>query len=221
MRSSQGWSKACRSPAKRFFLYTIGEGAHLRTVAEVVIGGEIGLGDKDNPQYVPMRGHQIIAPPYGLVWKLEAGWGLTRIFGPDGFDGSSSWTRFWLLNIIPLVRAGGGPDHARSAFGRLVAESVFFAPAALLPQHGVTWDNAGPDTARATVSFRTMKQTVDVSVDGMGRLHTVTIPRWSNANPDKEYREQPFGGTLSEFERFDGYMLPTRIEGGNFIGTPD
>ena len=33
------------------------------------------------------------------------------------------------------------------------------------------------------------------------------------------YRLQPFGGFLSEFRDFDGYRLPTRVEGGNFIGT--
>ena len=47
------------------------------------------------------------------------------------------------------------------------------------------------------------------------------IQRWSNANPDQVYREQPFGGYLSEFHEFGGYRLPTRVEGGNLIGTPD
>jgi len=32
---------------------------------------------------------------------------------------------------------------------------------------------------------------------------------------------QPFGGYLSEFREFDGYLLPTAVEGGNFIGTDD
>lgn len=207
--------------ARRFFLYTIEEGARLRTVAEVVMDGEIGLGDGSDPRYLPMRGHQIIAPPFGLVWKLEAGSGFMRISGSDGFDGSSSWVRFWLMNLIPVVRAGGGRDHARSAFGRVVAESVFFAPAALLPREGVSWEPVSDGTARATVRFGDMTQTVDVSVDEDGRPHTVVIPRWSDANPENEYRVQPFGGTVSEFQRFDGYLLPTRIEGGNFIGTPD
>lgn len=207
--------------ARRFFLYTIEEGAPLWTVAEVVMDGEIGLGDRSDPRYLPMRGHQIIAPPYGLVWKLEAGSGFMRISGSDGFDGSTSWVRFWLMNLIPVVRAGGGRDHVQSAFGRVIAESVFFAPAALLPREGVSWEPVSEGTARATVSFGHMTQTVDVSVNEDGRPHTVVIARWSNANPDNEYRVQPFGGTVSEFQCFDGYLLPTRIEGGNFIGTPD
>ncbi len=208
-------------PARRYFLYTIGEGVPLRTVAEIEMEGEIGLGDRSDPRYLAMRGHQVIAPPRGFVWKVAAGSGLMSLSGSDGFDRSRSWVRFWLLQSIPVVREGGNPDHARSAFGRVVAESVFFAPAALLPGKGVEWEAVSPDTARATVSYRDMVQSVDVSVDEEGRPHTVVIPRWSNANPQREYRIQPFGGRLSEFRSFDGYMLPTRIEGGNFIGTPD
>jgi hypothetical protein len=206
-------------PARRFFLFTIRPGAPLHRVAEIRMGGEIGLGNKAHPNYLPMRGQQIIAPPYGLVWKLEAGEGAMRISGSDGFDGVRSWVRFWLLKSVPVVRAGGGPDHARSAFGRVVAEAVFFAPATLLPQNGVTWEAAGPGRARATVSFNGMTQRVDITVAEDGQPLAVIIPRWSNANPDKTYRLQPFGGTMSAFREFDGYVLPTRIEGGNFIGT--
>lgn len=83
-------------PARRFFLYTIAEGAPLRVVSEVAMRGEIGFGDKAEPRYTSMRGHQIIAPPRGLVWKLEAGSGLMRISGSDGFDSLNSWTSFWL-----------------------------------------------------------------------------------------------------------------------------
>jgi hypothetical protein len=208
-------------PARRFFLYTIGEGVRLRTVAEIEMEGEIGLGDRFDPRYLAMRGHQVIAPPHGFVWKLEAGSGMMSMAGSDGFAGSRSWVRFWLLKFLPVVRKGGNPDHVRSAFGRLIAESVFFAPAALLPGKGVEWEAVSPDTARATVIYRDMVQSVAVSVDEEGRPHTVVIPRWSNANFEKSYRVQPFGGRLSEFRSFEGYMLPTRIEGGNFIGTPD
>lgn len=208
-------------PAQRFFLFTISPGSPLPTVSEIRMCGEIGLGKKDDPKYQPMRAHQILAPPHGLVWKLRAGRGLTHISGSDGFDGNTSWVRFWLLDTLPIVRVGGSPDHARAAFGRVVAEAVFWSPAALLPQMGVGWEAAGADIARATVAYHGMTQTVDVTVAGDGRPIMVVIPRWSNANPEKTYRLQPFGGYLSGFRQFDGYTLPTRVEGGNFIGTAD
>jgi hypothetical protein len=119
-------------PAKRYFRYVIREGAPIRTVAVIRLSGEIGLGTRDNPNYRLMRAEQILAPPHGLVWKLDAGRGLKRIAGSDGFAAKSSWTRFWLTNTFPVVRAGGTSDHARAAFGRVVAEAVFWTPAALL-----------------------------------------------------------------------------------------
>lgn len=204
-------------PAQRFFQFTIQPGAPLRTVAEIRMTGMIGLGDKNKPNYLPMRARQILAPPHGLVWDLDAGRGLLRVTGSDGFDSKRSWTRFWLLKTLPVVRAGNDPDHARAAFGRVVAEAVFWAPAALLPQFGVNWEAVGDNAARATVSFKGMTQTVDVSVAEDGRPTKVVIPRWSNANPEKRYRLQPFGGYLSAFQTFAGYTLPTRVEGGNFI----
>lgn len=208
-------------PARRFFRFSIRPGAALSTVAEIRMRGELALGTRERPNYLPMRGHQILAPPYGLVWKLTAGRGALRLSGSDGLRGGGSWVRFWLLGLIPLIRAGGDPDHARSAFGRVAAESVFFAPAALLPQNGVTWRAVSADVARATISRDNMTQTVDINVDGNGAPVMVELPRWSNANPEKVYRTQPFGGYLSEFRNFRGFTLPTRIEGGNFIGTTD
>lgn len=208
-------------PARRYFLFTIRPGAVLHRVAEIHTRGEIGLGTRQKPNYLPMRARQILAPPRGLVWRLEAGDGMLRIAGSDGFDGERSWVRFWLSGTIPVVRAGGGPDHARAAFGRVVAEAVFWAPAALLPQFGVSWEAVDDDVARATVTFNGMTQTVDIHIDDAGRPTLVIIPRWSDANPAKSYQLQPFGGYLAEFREFDGYMLPTRIEGGNFVGTDE
>jgi hypothetical protein len=60
-------------PARAFFAYTIEEGAVLKSVAEVTMSGELSLGDAHNPKYMPMHARQIIAPPHGLVWNVEAG----------------------------------------------------------------------------------------------------------------------------------------------------
>lgn len=206
-------------PARRYFLFTIKAGTPIATVAEIHMGGELGLGTKEDPKYLPMQAEQILAPPHGLVWKLSAGRGLTKLSGSDGYDGMESWVRFWMANTVPVVRAGGTADHLRAAFGRVVAEAVFWAPASLLPQFGATWEALDDKTARATVTSNGMTQTVDVTVDADGRPRKVVIPRWTDANEDKVFRLQPFGGYLSEFREFDGYVLPTRVEGGNRIGT--
>jgi hypothetical protein len=203
-------------PARRYFNFTIAAGTALYTAVEIEMAGEIGLGSRDAPRYREMQARQILAPPDGFVWKVKTG----PISGSDGALPEKSWTRFWLFGLVPLVRASGS-DHHRSAFGRVVAEATFWAPASLLPGESVRWQPIGADSARAVVTFGHFEQAVDITVDAAGAPTSVVIQRWSNANADQVYREQPFGGYLSAFKAFDGYRLPTRIEGGNLIGTPD
>jgi len=66
-----------------------------------------------------------------------------------------------------------------------------------------------------------LEQAVDVTVDSEGRPVQVTFMRWSNANPDKTYRLQPFGGLLSDFREVGGYLFPFRVQAGNMFGTED
>lgn len=202
-------------PARRYFRYTISAGAPLYRAVELGMSGRIGLGTKDKPGYRPMRAEQILAPPYGLVWKLRTG----QISGSDGLTPDTSWTRFWLFGLIPVVRAGGNADHHRSAFGRVVAEGAFWAPASLLPGQFVRWEPVDDSTARAVVRCGALEQAVDITVAEDGQPTRVLIQRWSNANADAVFREQPFGGSLSAFQTFQGYRLPTRVEGGNHFGT--
>lgn len=50
---------------------------------------------------------------------------------------------------------------------------------------------------------------------------TGVMQRWSDANADKEYRLQPFGGEFLAFEIHDGFTILTRLRVGNLFGTPD
>ncbi len=185
------------------------------------MSGQLGLGKQSNPRYLSMHAKQILAPPKGLLWQLSCGRRGLRIAGSDAIVGSRSWTRFWLYGTIPLVRVGGNANHARSAFGRVAAEAVFWVPAALLPQQGVSWRAVDDNTACATLVAGDFSQQVEVTVDPQGRPTRVLIQRWSNVNPARIYRLQPFGGYLSGYRNFDGYCLPTHVEGGNMIGTSE
>lgn len=202
-------------PARRYFLYAIQPDTPLRTVATISMTGRFGLGTKTKPTYFDMTAIQTLSMPAGFVWKMGAKRGPMRVSGSD----SERWTRFWLLGLLPVARTGAGPDHRRSAFGRCVAEAVFWTPAAVLPGPGVRWEEVDRDCARLTVDHDGLQQAVDLTVAPDGCPRQVRLERWSNANPDKVYRWQPFGGTLAAFREFAGFRLPTRIEAGNFFGT--
>lgn len=201
-------------PARRYFTFAILPGTPLWRVAEIEMRGRLGLGDRADPRYQPMQARQILAAPEGLIWLLRTG-GSMPVSGSD----SARWTRFRLVGLVPIARAGGSADFARSAFGRVVAEAAFWTPAALLPGPGVAWEMVDADTARVTVRHADLEQAVDITVDPEGRPRSVVLQRWSNANPDKVFRLQPFGGTLDDFREVGGFRLPFRVEGGNFFGT--
>ena len=207
--------------ARRYFLYTIAPGTPLHVVSEIQMRGEIGLGTKEAPGYRPMQARQLLAPPHGFIWHLErAGTGLMQMSGSDGMANGRSWTRFWLSGMLPVARAGGDDNHLRASFGRAVAEAAFWAPAALLPQHGVRWEETGePNLARAIVTFGTLEQAIEIAVAENGQPRWVQFQRWSNANPEREWRLQPFGGYLDDFQDFEGFTLPTKVEAGNHFGT--
>lgn len=203
-------------PAQRFFNFAIVPGTPLLPVAEINLGGQFSLGTRDDPNYQIMTADQILASPHGFVWRLNLR-GRLPVSGSD----SGGWTRFRILGLIPVARMGGDSDHAQSAYGRYVAESVFWTPAAVLPRPGVIWGGVDSNSARVTVSHGALSQTVNIRVNANGQPVEVSFSRWSNANSDKEYKFQPFGGTLSDFRKVQGYHIPFKVEAGNMFGTDD
>jgi hypothetical protein len=213
-------------PARRWFLRAIAPGTPLRAVAEIEMEGELGLGDRDAPRYLPMRARQVLAPPHGFVWiaTMASGWPM-RVSGSDGYAASGAaggaWTRFWLLGLVPVARAADTPDLLRSAAARGIAEAALWAPAALLPGEGVVWEPVDDRRARAVVSHGGERFPVELEVAEDGRLLSLLMLRWSDANPERAFRWQPFGGTVAEEARFGGYTVAGRVEAGNHFDTED
>ncbi len=208
-------------PARRFFLRSIKKGTNIRTCVELDMLGEISLGTKEKPNYMPMQARQILSFPFGFIWKVSAGKGVMRFAGSDAAHPNGSWSIFWFLGIIPVARAGGNPDHRESSFGRYMSEAVLWLPSSILPSKYTVWEKIGQDTARVTITYQKMEVSVDIVVNEFGDLTTISFGRWSNENEERVFKRQPFGGYLSEYKDFDGYRLPTKIEAGNHFGTDD
>lgn len=206
-------------PARRFLRFCIQPGTPLYSAAEIEMKGTFSFGSES--RYQPLTAVQILSPPSGMIWAANIGHGLRAVSGSDGVSANGSWTRFAWLDLLPVALIDGSPDHYRSAFGRMIAESVFWTPAALLGALDVVWHAPDDNTARALIGHSGLLVTVDVRVEPNGEPSQVSFQRWSNANVDKAYRLQPFGGYLSQFREIDGIKVPTRIEAGNFFGTAD
>jgi hypothetical protein len=206
--------------ARRYFARAIEPGTPLHRSVRLVMAGSFLLDGKE----LPMNAQQILAPPAtGFVWQAEIGAGLMCFAGSDGYrrDGGQqeSWTKFWLHGLIPLVRIGGTEDHARAAATRVMMEAIW-VPAALLPQFGAQWVQTGRDSAEVRFADTPGLEPMRITFDADGSPRELVALRWSDANPEKAYRLQPFGGRLLEMGRHGGFLIPTRVELGNLWGTP-
>lgn len=220
---TQDMSADLPTPARKYFDYMIKPGTPLKRIANIEMGGRLGLGPQSAPDYMDMSANQVLAFPDGFVWKVKSGRGPMVLTGFDALYKDKSWSRFWLMHSIPVGRAGGRSkrqeDFRRASFGRMVAEASFWSPAALLPSDIVSWRALDANSAEATIKYGGLTQTVEIYLNNDAQPYKVIIPRWSDANSTNTYQIQPFGGYLSAFKEFEGYNLPTHVEGGNFIGT--
>ena len=135
-------------PAARWLARAVPAGAPLHQVVELEMAGRIRLGSR----WLPFTARQVLRAGVGFVWRPVVGGRLLRFTGADllGPDGARMEFRFH--GLVP-VAAGAGPDVARSAAGRLAAETVAWLPTAVVPQAGATWSMV--DHERAVVAVPT------------------------------------------------------------------
>lgn len=202
-------------PVRRYFGFAIAPSTPLYRRVTLQMNGQLGLGTRDAPGYFPFEAKQIIAAPEGFVWALRGQMNGLSVRGSD----TGEWTRFWVAGLAPVARAGGTADHRLSAFGRYMAEIALWQPTALVPSDRVRWSSPGADLAQFDVTYDGMTLSVVLHLDTQGRPIATQFQRWSNANPDKTYRFQPFGGSAFEWRNIQGVQIATKVEAGNYFGT--
>jgi hypothetical protein len=114
---------------------------------------------------------------------------------------------FRLHGLVPVAKASG-PDTARSAAGRLAAETVVWLPQATSPQAGARW--APVDDHRAIVTLDAADETVDVrvTVDDDGRLRQLHLQRRTDSADPPAF--QGFGGDVSDEHETAGRVRVAR-----------
>lgn len=206
--------------AQRYFLHAIAPGTPLKTTVELRLKGVFLLGDKNSSQSYDMEARQILAPPDKFVWMPVLRSGPLTITGSDAVLDGRAWMRFWIASLFPVADIPTSPDLVCSAQFRSAIESIW-APAAILPRDGIAWKAVGPDTASVTIDLPGGPVVLQFTLDQAGALKAVVGLRWSDANPQKRFQLQPFGGTMEEEATFDGYTIPSVVKVGNMFGTAD
>ena len=207
--------------AQRYFGHAVAPGTPIYCIADLQMEGVFLLGDAGRPQRYAMSAREVLRPPAGFVWIPRLRSGRLRITGADALVDGTAWTRFWLMGVVPVANVESSPDLARSAQFRAAVEGALWLPTTLLPQQGAQWEQTGPNEARVTLRQVTPPVELRLTLDEQGAVKQVVGQRWSNANTDKRFRLQPFGGTMLAEGTFQGLTIPVEIEVGNHFGTGD
>jgi hypothetical protein len=206
--------------AQRYFGHAIAPGTRLAATVELEMRGTFLLGDKVRHQTYAMQARQLLRPPYEFVWIPKLRSGPVTITGSDALVGGRGWTRFWLMHLVPVAKVETSTDLVRSAAFRAATEGLWL-PASLLPRNGAEWTQTGPDTARVTITRVDPPVTLELRLAANGAVQEVVGQRWSNANAEKRFQLQPFGGTVAGEATFGGYTIPAQLNVGNHYGTDE
>lgn len=206
--------------AQRYFNHAMSVGTPLASTVELKMEGSFVLGDADKPQTFDMTARQILAPPLEFVWIVEMISGAMVVSGTDALHDTRGWMRFWAYWAIPLVQTASSEGFDRSAAARPALEAIWL-PASLLPSNGARWEQLASDKARVTFSNGERPIEMSLTIAPDGRVVDVSTMRWSDANPEKVFRLQPFGGTVEEEATFGGVTIPSLVHVGNHYGTDD
>ncbi|HLM66063.1 MAG TPA: DUF6544 family protein, partial [Longimicrobium sp.] len=168
---------------------------------------------------LPMRAEQVLAPPAGFIWRARVGRGAMRFRGYDRYAQAQGAMRWWLLGLVPIVRADG-TDVTRSAAGRLGGEAVL-VPSALLPGRGAAWEAVDDGTARVRLVVDGEPVTTTLRIDADGQLRHASLMRWRDDAGGGVPGYVRFDVELSGERTFGGYTVPTHLRAGWRLGERD
>lgn len=199
-------------PARRYLEHALGSRPPTASGVRLSMTGSVMQAGRR----LPLRADEVLAPPHGFVWRAKARLGPLVVTVSDHYLRRSSRVDVRLLGVVPM---GGesGPDTAASSRGRLAAESVW-VPSMLAPRPGVRWTAVDDERAQVHLTIDGTEESVTLQVDAHGRLMALRMRRWGNVGVPS-HAALPYGFRVLGESVFDGYTIPTGLEGGWWFGT--
>jgi hypothetical protein len=206
------WVAGLPEPARRYLAHAIAPGVQLPTSAHLRMVGNIR--SEPGGEWLEVEADEVLAPPRGLVWSARIRGRVLSLSGDDFYLAGRGESSFWLMDRLPVLRAAG-PDVARSAAGRVAAESVLL-PSSLLPGHALEWRPGDDlDSARALFKVDTTPAELTLRLAGDGALRSATVQRWGptrfGPGGGGRYTWQQFRVDAYAERTFSGITIPVRF----------
>ncbi|AUV83558.1 hypothetical protein C2R22_19500 [Salinigranum rubrum] len=213
---------ALPDPVRRYFDTALPEGSRTMDGVCVEQAGRLRVGGPDSSWKPFTATHRATVRRPGFVWDATVSvLPLTPVRVRDAFVGGEGSSRVTLFGALPLGGATGSRELDEAALQRYLAEAVWY-PAALLPEHGVSWEGVDDRTARATLVYEetTASLTFHFSEEAdpaQGEEGGETVVERVHA--DRRYRAveggfepTPWTGLWRDYENRDGVLVPTTGE---------
>ena len=196
--------------AKRYLQHAIADGTPLASAVRLRMHGEIKL-----KNWCPFSAEEVICWERGMLWQATVRMHGLLIRGSDSWLDGHGTMRWKLFGIVPLVNASG-TDITRSAAGRINIESIWLP--SVLSRDNVSWTESDRRHLRARFTAHQETAELDLTVDQIGRLKSVDMPRWGN--PDgSQFSYYHCGGFVEKEGTFGGYTIPTHMQVGWHFGS--
>lgn len=198
-------------PVRRYLTHAIHPGSPLARGTRLTMRGRVKVG----PPWLRFKA-EWEGDGRSFEWRARAARGLVRVVDRYADAGASMDVR--LLGRVPVVHEDD-EDVVRSGAGRAAIESAIWAPASVLPQHGVTWRAEGDEEIVASWELPPERPDVRLRIDRTGRVTSCFVLRWDDGRHGRR-GYVPMGGIVHEERRFGDLVIPSRMTVGWWFDQP-
>lgn len=199
------------APVQRYFRAVLTDGQRFIDTATFGLAGTINM-STTGEDWKPFTSIQraVVQRP-GFLWngKVELLPGFAARVHDSCIAGVGT-LRAALLGLFTVASAQGDGELARGELMRYFAEAAWY-PTALLPSQGVQWSALDDRSAHATLVDGPITLTLLFGFDAAGLIASVHADaRGAGVGEDRVML--PWDCRLSDYERRDGMLVPTRGE---------
>jgi len=199
------------APVQRYFRAVLKDGQPLIAAATFELAGTINMSAKGE-QWKPFTSTQrAVTHRPGFLWNGRVAMlpGLdARVH--DSYIAGVGTLHAAMLGLFTVAEVQGGGEIARGELMRYFAEMAWY-PTALLPSQGVRWAAVDDRSANARLVDGPISLTLMFKFDDAGLITSVHADA-RGAGVSKDMVMLPWECSVSNYERRDGMLVPTRGE---------
>lgn len=152
----------------------------------------------------------------GFVWRARVAVApLIHVRVRDAFSEGVGSGQVSILSAFTMAEDSATPEMNAGSLHMYLAEAVWY-PTALLPSHKLRWSGLDDTRALATLEDHGVRVSLEFRFAPSGEVTGIHTPaRWGSF--DGGYRQLPWEGHFSTYQRRDGVAVPMAADVGWYV----